>query len=420
MLDDFGNGDLKTAQEARAFLDDLRRLGMKLGLENPRRWARYFGSPQSKLRFLHVAGTNGKGSVCAMLESIYRAAGYRVGLFTSPHLIDLRERIQVNRTNLSEDRLLQWVNQFREAWRHFEEMRPTFFEALVIIALLEFQHENCDLILWETGLGGRLDATNIVKPILTIITNIGLDHQKWLGKDLTSIAAEKAGIIKAGIPLLHSVKSKNARKVIEKKAAELGNHFEFVDANHLDSEIEIGLCGEHQRDNAALAMRAVEWLSPMFPVSESKKTKGLKSTHWAGRLQQIFRGKQEILLDGAHNQSGIRALCAFLKHHKKRAAFVFGVLEGKGVECWLPMLAERAEAFFLVPVKSGRTIATKIIECQVQKLNPSIPTRCCESCEDALLQSEGAPLLVICGSLYLVGEALGLLGKSSVNAKDSF
>src|SRR5712675_985724 len=187
--------------------------GANFGLENTCKLAGLVGNPQEKLRFIHVAGTNGKGSTCAMLESIYRAAGLRVGLFTSPHLVSFRERIQINRQLILENEVVRLVEELRrtgvapvsDSKAKMGDRRdacPTFFEFITVMALKFFAEQKCDLVIWETGLGGRLDATNIVVPLASVITNIAFDHQQWLGDTLEKIAAEKAGIIKPGIPVV--------------------------------------------------------------------------------------------------------------------------------------------------------------------------------------------------------------------------
>jgi len=207
--------------EAIQFLYGLQLFGANFGLENTRRFAALAGDQQEKLRFIHVAGTNGKGSTCAMLESIYRAAGLRVGLFTSPHLVSFRERIQVNRQLIPENELIRLVEEIQPLLKEFStDNHPTMFEVVTVLALNFFSEQNCDLVIWETGLGGRLDATNIVTPLASVITNIGLDHQQWLGDTLEKIAAEKAGIIKPGVPAITAVENPEALAVIEKVAKE--------------------------------------------------------------------------------------------------------------------------------------------------------------------------------------------------------
>lgn len=192
-----------TYSEAIQFLYNLRLFGAKLGLENTFRLADLAGNPQQRLAFIHVAGTNGKGSTCAMLEGIYRAAGLKVGLFTSPHLVTFSERLQVNRQPIRERDVVRLVGQMQNWLRAFPaEAHPTFFEVVTIMALCYFAEQECDLVIWETGLGGRLDATNIVKPLASVITNVQLDHQQWLGNTLAEIAVEKAGIIKPAVPVI--------------------------------------------------------------------------------------------------------------------------------------------------------------------------------------------------------------------------
>src|SRR2546430_2500732 len=226
-----------TYPEAIQFLYDLRLFGLELGLEKHFKLAALSGNPQKKLRFIHVAGTNGKGSTCAMLESIYRAAGLRVGLFTSPHLVSFRERIQVNRRLISEADVVRLLAELREQCETgFQPVStvkspgpeqgdrrdacPTFFEVVTVMALRYFAEQQCDLVIWETGMGGRLDATNIVTPLASVITNIGFDHQQWLGDTLAKIAAEKAGIIKPGVPVITATDAPEALEGIVKTARE--------------------------------------------------------------------------------------------------------------------------------------------------------------------------------------------------------
>jgi dihydrofolate synthase/folylpolyglutamate synthase len=210
-----------TYSEAIQFLYGLRLFGAKFGLENTFKLAALAGHPQEKLRFIHVAGTNGKGSTCAMLESIYRAAGLRVGLFTSPHLVSFRERIQVDRKLVSENEVVRLVAELQPLLNQFPpDHHPTFFEVVTVVALKFFAEQKCELVIWETGLGGRLDSTNIVTPLASVITNIALDHEQWLGDTLAKIAAEKSGIIKPGISVVTATDEPEALTVIEKTAWE--------------------------------------------------------------------------------------------------------------------------------------------------------------------------------------------------------
>src|SRR5271163_3346271 len=248
-----------TYSQAIEFLYSLRLFGMKLGLENTFRLAAAIGNPHHNLRFIHVAGTNGKGSTCAMMESIYRAAGLRVGLFTSPHLVSFAERIQVGRELISHEDVARLTEEIRGVIDALNaESPPTFFEVVTVMALKYFAEQKCDLVVWETGLGGRLDATNIVTPLASVITNVQLDHQQWLGQTIPEIAVEKAGIIKPGVPVITTAEEP-ALSVISKVASEKGAP--LIVADPLPSR-EIGLSGAHQRLNAAAAVAAVRVLAP--------------------------------------------------------------------------------------------------------------------------------------------------------------
>ena len=407
---------LSSVAEAIDYLYELRLFGTKLGLENPLRLARHFGSPHDALNFIHVAGTNGKGSVCAMLESMYRSAGYRVGLFTSPHLIHFGERIQVNRELIPDDRLLALVNRIRDALQSFpKDQHPTFFEVVVVMALLHFRDQGCEIVIWETGMGGRLDATNIVHPQLSVITNVALDHQKWLGETVTEIAAEKAGIIKPQTPSVHGVMDSEPQGVIHARAAEVESPLVGINLDEVDSRLEdfdLSLTGWHQRQNAALALQSVDLLERKFPVSDEAKFQGLATVDWPGRLQIIRRGDKVILLDGAHNEPSIAALCRYLNEMESSTpiAILMGALEDKGIEQCLCQLVPCSSRFFLTPVASGRTLNPESLRESIGRIDPSLPVSCFENGKDAFEAAmKESSFLVVCGSVYLVGEILGYL-----------
>src|SRR6266568_4393354 len=245
-----------TYAEAIHFLYDLRMFGAKFGLENTIKLAALAGNPQDRLRFIHVAGTNGKGSTCAMLESIYRAAGLRVGLFTSPHLASFGERIQVDRQVIAADEVARAVSELQPLLETFpRDSHPTFFEVVTVLALRYFAEQQCDLVIWETGLGGRLDATNIVTPLASVITNIQYDHQQWLGESLESIAAEKAGIIKPRIPVITATTEPKVLKVIQDTARQQAAALTVVSPSAIHqpplNAIDLPLLGRHQLLNAA-------------------------------------------------------------------------------------------------------------------------------------------------------------------------
>ena len=292
--------------EAIAFLYNLRLFGTKFGLENTRELARLNGNPEEKLRFIHVAGTNGKGSTCAILESVYRAQGLKTGLFTSPHLVSFTERVQVNRQCISEANVARLTAAVIESMGGADlerwAFRPTFFEFVTVMGLRYFAEQGCELVIWETGMGGRLDATNIVTPLVSVITNIQQDHQHWLGSSVEEIATEKAGIIKRGVPVVTGATGA-ALEVIRARAeaqnAELAVVTPEGDFAAQFSELleKLPLMGAHQRMNALLALAVNCCLSEKIPVSAEAVRRGIEAVNWPGRLQLVKRGATEFLLD---------------------------------------------------------------------------------------------------------------------------
>ncbi len=400
-----------TYPEAVQYLYGLRWFGTHFGLENPRLLAGLAGCPQEKLRFIHVAGTNGKGSTCAMLESIYRASGLRVGMYTSPHLVSFRERIQVNRQLIPESEVVRLVTKLRAFNR---EQSTTLFEFATIMALMFFVEQKCDLVIWETGLGGRLDATNLVTPLASVITNIAFDHQQWLGDTLEKIAAEKAGIIKPGVPVITAAEEPEARRVIVQVARE--NRSPVICANQAatgHSQPSTSLLGDHQKLNAALALAVVEALQHQLPVAQAAIFAGLAGVNWPGRLQLVQRaGGQKILLDGAHNLAGAKTLCAALEKYfpASRPALIFGALDDKQWPEICSLLAPLAGKVFTVPVASERTAKAGDLAKTFRHANPVAEAVPCEDLAAALRAVRSEPWVVLTGSLYLVGEALEQLG----------
>jgi dihydrofolate synthase/folylpolyglutamate synthase len=450
--------------EAIQFLCGLQMFGAHFGLENTFRLAALAGNPQEKLRFIHVAGTNGKGSTCAMLESIYRAAGLRVGLFTSPHLVSFRERIQVNRKLISEADVARLVEKLERgsptrstlkadevsesseapasakhcgsqtrAPEDRQDACPTLFEFATVMALKYFAEQKCDLVIWETGLGGRLDATNIVTPLASVITNIAFDHTQWLGDTLAKIAFEKAGIIKNGIPVVTGVDEPEALAVIERIAME--KNASLIKAGQASSlspfektkKLETGkmpglrLPGEHQKRNATLALATVEILQNQIPVSERQIRDGLQNVNWPGRLQLIEKlNGQKILLDGAHNLAGVETLRAALesffplpaKQGEEKPALIFGALADKDWAGICRVLAPLVSKIFTVRVASNRTADAGELAGVFRAANPAATVTAWDNLAGALNASKDEPFVVITGSLYLIGEALERLGFS--------
>jgi len=442
-----------TYPAAIQFLHSLRLFGAKFGLEITLKLAALSGNPQAKLRFIHVAGTNGKGSTCAMLESIYRAAGLRVGLFTSPHLVSFRERIQVNRHLISEEEVCRLVEEIQPLLKEFpDDQHPTFFEVVTLMALKFFAAQKCDLVVWETGLGGRLDATNIVTPLASVITNIALDHQQWLGDTLEKIAAEKAGIIKPGVPVVTTTDAPEALEVIERVAHQKGAPLTKGISPVLSRDTAtLTLAGVHQKTNAALALATVEILQSKIPVRQVAIHQGLATVSWPGRLQMIQRpGGQKILLDGAHNAAGALALrealsaeapvsdparsveiqfspssADKLKPGLQRAGavpgapapvIIFGALADKKWEEICAILAPLADRVYTVPVASERTANARDLAAAFRVADPKLEAVAMANLEEALIACKDKPFVLITGSLYLVGEALERLGFSPEDA----
>jgi dihydrofolate synthase/folylpolyglutamate synthase len=351
---------MSSYREAIEFLQGLSRFGARFGLETSSRLAALAGNPHHHLRFIHVAGTNGKGSTCAMLESIYRAAGLRVGLFTSPHLVSFAERIQVNRQPVPEADLARLVDGLRPFMEQFPaEAQPTMFEFSTVMALRFFHEQQCDIVILETGLGGRLDATNIVTPLACVITNIGLDHQEWLGDTLDKIAMEKAGILKPGIPGITAALPSQGLEVIQQTAERVGAPLTKVSQA---SPLTLPLPGPHQQLNAAVAIATVGVLARQVPIDHDTILRGLASVSWPGRMQIVQRGPDRTLvLDGAHNPDGAAALrVAFEeKFPARKATLVLGVLADKDWEAIARELAPVAGRIVLAPVSSGRALDPK-------------------------------------------------------------
>jgi dihydrofolate synthase/folylpolyglutamate synthase len=410
--------------EAIKFLYDLQLFGSKLGLENTLRLAALAGNPQDRLRFIHVAGTNGKGSTCAMLESIYRAAGLRVGLFTSPHLVSFGERIQVNRRLISEGDVVRLVEEIRRYIREVPaDAHPTFFEVVTVMALRYFEEQQCDLVVWETGLGGRLDATNIVTPLASVITNIQFDHQQWLGATLEKIAGEKAGIIKPGVPVITAVDDRDSFRILFETAREMGAPFSLVTwaqaEYHPLQGLRLPLFGEHQRLNAAVAVHTVKAVVKEIPVDDETVREGLLRVVWPGRLQLVEREPgRKILLDGAHNIGSAEVLRTAVNTYfgTRAPVMILGILQDKD---WQPMcriLAPLAGRILLVPVNSRRSASTSDLAETCQKANVTSVVVECLSLAEAMEQAQNDPFVVITGSLYLIGEAMELLGLAPPNA----
>ena len=385
-----------TPAEALAWLDSTQQFGVKFGLENMRRLLAALDSPHEGAVCVHVAGTNGKGSVCAMIDAILRASGRRTGLYTSPHLVDFGERIRVDGRKIAPPCLAEGLTEIRRVsscWEH----SPTYFEIATALAFRHFARERCEVAVLETGMGGRLDATNVVQPVVSVLTPIALDHVQWLGGTVAQIAAEKAGIIKPGVPVVSCVQDAAAASVIAAAAAAAPAPLRVVDSPL--AGVEVGLAGRNQRLNAAVAAVALE--AAGLAVTGEALASGLRDVRWPGRFQVAGN----IVLDGGHNPHAASQLVENWRDSRgsARADVIFGALADKDIPEMLRRLALIARRFLFVPVRSARSASTD----QLAR-HCAAPFEVCETLESALTMAAGPTLIT--GSLFLVGEAMALLG----------
>ena len=389
-------------RDALAWLYGTQTFGIKLGLDNTRRLLAAAGDPQARLEFLHVAGTNGKGSTCAMMDSVLRAAGHRTALYTSPHLVDFRERIRLGGQMIPEDAVAEGLTMLREAaesWDH----APTFFELTTVLAAWWFAREGAEYVVWETGMGGRLDATNAVTPLVSVITPIGMDHQKWLGETLAQIAGEKAGIIKPGVPAVSAPQREEARAVLERQARMVAARITFV-AEPWAGEAP-ALSGSHQLWNAALACAALR--AACVDVDARAEIQGLRTVVWPGRFQRV---SDDLVIDGAHNPEAIETLVATWREVRgeTKAALVFGALRDKDAGQLLRALRAIADEVWLVPVSSARGASAAELSSSAQAAGFAAIHDGALEFSLAAARASGRPVLVA-GSLFLAGEVLALL-----------
>lgn len=401
-----------TSDEALAWLFGTQLHGIKLGLENVRRLVAALDIDLTGTRgprFLHVAGTNGKGSTCAMLDSICRAAGLKTGLFTSPHLVTFRERIRLDGEMISEADVAAGLTAIRKLTADWEHS-PTFFEITTALALRWFQDRGAEIVVLETGMGGRLDATNVVTPAVSVITSIDFDHQQYLGDTLAAIAGEKGGIFKEGVPAVSAPQQAEAEHTLRLAAKERGALvLDFIAEPWTASEV--GLAGEHQRWNAALAVAALRLAG--VHADAATIARGLAGVVWPGRFQQLAPG---VTVDGAHNVSAAARLAKTWReiHGDERATIVLGILQDKAAAEICAALAPIAERFILVPVQSPRTFTTEALAEIAAAASPATPRETAATLAEGLTRARAlSPRVLVTGSLFLVGEAIAHLGDTS-------
>jgi dihydrofolate synthase/folylpolyglutamate synthase len=391
-------------QEALGYLESLQVYGSKLGLDNIRYLCKKLGNPEQNLKVIHVAGTNGKGSVCAMASAILREARLKVGRYISPHLLDFRERIVINDKEIPEHEVAKYIEKLKpiaeEMDRHPDLTHPTYFEIVTAMALKHFAVHKVDYAVVEVGLGGRLDATNVVKPEVCVITNISLEHTGVLGNTIAKIAKEKAGIIKEDAIVVTSAGGE-ALEVIKQIAAEKSS--EVIDVTE-PYKWDLALKGEFERMNAAVAIEAVRQLGLEVPVERTLIEAALRRVQWPGRMQKIGN----ILLDCAHNPAGIRVLVNSLNTYpRKKLILVFGCLSDKDHKKMLSALEEIADTIILTQPQNERAISPHDLHLEVP--GSTTTEHIAEALKHAQDIAQADDLILVTGSCYVVGEALRVL-----------
>lgn len=427
-------------QDTIDYLFGLQKHGIKFGLFTSRQLMSALGNPQERFRSVHIAGTNGKGSTAAFLASMLKAAGRRVGLYTSPHLVSFTERIRIDGVQLTEQRVIALADRVRSLAAGIaapdgrEPVTPTFFEVTTAMAFDAFAEEGVDIAVVETGMGGRLDSTNVITPLVSVITNIDLEHTEFLGTTVEQIASEKAGIIKRGVPVVTGAVQPEAIAVIAAAARRHGSRlyrmpedfgpaFESSGRDRLFAyrgirsryeDLAISLRGPHQAGNASLALAAVECLADAgIAVPENALRSGLAGTRWEGRLEQVAAGP-DIFLDGAHNPASAAVLAAALRDLRRnydRLVLVLGILQDKDHRGIVRRLAPLADSVVATRPRYHRALDADALAGAVRPFIPAVSTA--GTVEEAVAIARGDAgergLVVVTGSLYTVGDARELL-----------
>jgi len=385
------------------YLESLIPREFRLELGPIRESCNMFENPQLAFPTIHIAGTNGKGSTAAFLTSILMQSGYRVGLYTSPHILDVRERIQVDRVQISEDDLAFHVARIRESLP--DDKALTYFEFLTLLAFLYFQEKKVDIAVIEAGLGGRLDATNVIVPQVVIITPISLDHTKHLGKTLTEIATEKCGVIKRGVPTVVAQQPPEAMHVIQRWCDEMGSPICMAFAEEVTQSLS--LAGEHQKQNAACAVEAAHLLADAkFEIRDIGKALG--DTHWDGRLEVVNRAPR-VILDGAHNPAGAVVLADYIGKEIKRenAVLMLGVMADKDIHGICRSLIPTVRDVICVKVPSERSASPKDIAARARSFGASVHQEgeISEALSKWMKKLGAKDTLIISGSFVTVGAA---------------
>lgn len=415
-------------EESLSYLYHLERFGIKLDLSNINALMKHLGNPHLKFPSIHIAGTNGKGSVAAMLHSILCEAGYRTALYTSPHLVDFRERIRIGHDFIEKEFIFDFIRNLKD---QIDQNGYTFFEVTTALTFQYFAEKNVDIAVIETGLGGRLDATNMINPLVSIITTIGLEHTEHLGDSIPQIAKEKAGIVKTGVPTITGVSQPEALEVIKSICRErksdltvvqekssyailecsiFGSKFDFSSETDKYDALELNLAGEYQVFNASICLNAIHRLRLLdWKIDELAIRNGLKKVIWPGRLE-VFRKEPLVLLDVAHNPAGIQTLIQSLDQFfpEKKIIFIFGVMEDKDHHSMLKEICPKAKFIVLTKPDYKRAAEPEVLEETLKISNTpyEIIPHINQAYLFALKNAKSADIICITGSHFTVGEFL--------------
>lgn len=426
-----------TYDQAVNYIDEIPKFTKKNTLENTKKLLERLGNPQRSMKILHVAGTNGKGSVCAYLSSILTCAGKKTGLFTSPHLVKINERFQINQEMVSDELFLEAFHKVMDLVKESEKegiFHPTYFEVLFLIGMIIFEQEEVEYLVLETGLGGKKDATNALEnQMISIITSIGLDHVEYLGDTHAAIAGEKAGIMKPQIPVVFDGEREDVTKVILSHAESLGSKaypvnsgmykinssshkkidFSTMTEYYETMNLQISSVAEYQVKNAMLAVTALKVIDTENDFSQQVICEGIRKMKWQGRMETVLDG---VILDGAHNEAGVAEFVKTVQRYQeeKKIVYVFAAVNDKNYEDMVETICREtkfAEVIVTEVDSYRRTPAEELAE--IFRRHTAVPVKVCKDAEEAFrmgCEAKEDGLLFCVGSLYLVGELKTLLG----------
>lgn len=425
-------------EEAMKYITEVGNFGSNYGLERTHKLLEYLGNPEKDLKLIHIAGTNGKGSTTSMITEILMGAGYKVGMYTSPFIEEFEERIQINRRNIPKETLANLIDEVKVAVERVIEEgynHPTEFEIITVLMLLYFKKEKIDFGVIEVGLGGRLDSTNVIIPILQVITSISFDHTNLLGNTLEEIAGEKAGIVKKNIPTVIYPQEEEALKVIKNKCAAMESDLYTADKDNMkfvkvvnedkpyqllkykeEFNIFLPLLGEHQILNLSVAMKVIEVLNnrKIVNITTESIIKSIKNVTWKGRLE-VLSNNPYVVIDGAHNIQGIKTLSRNIKKYFKyeNLHLILGILADKDVEEMIKIITPMAKQVYAVTPNSIRAELADDLKNEIVKYNANC--RAFDEYEEAYLEAlknaKENDIILASGSLYMIGDMRKIINK---------